>query len=145
MRHRITPPCCVYPADQRFWIAATARGRYSDGSIICGSPRHPPHDGQATVNPMVVFEVLSPSSEGDDEGDKRVDFQSLESLQAYVVVAQDERCVRIYRRDDQGAWRRDAEVCSDGDCFELPGVHGAIGVGEVYQGVIDTNGRSVLR
>jgi Uma2 family endonuclease len=56
------------------------------------------------------MEVLSPSSEGDDEGDKRLDFQSLASLQAYVLVAQDERCVRVYRRAGTGEWEREAEV-----------------------------------
>ncbi|HEX2686351.1 MAG TPA: Uma2 family endonuclease, partial [Kofleriaceae bacterium] len=56
--------------DQRFWIASRARGRYADGSIICGAPDHPAHDDQATTNPTVAIEVLSPSSEGDDDGDK---------------------------------------------------------------------------
>lgn len=142
--NRVTAPCRVYPADQRFWIAATGRGRYSDGSIICGSPQHPPHDGQATINPIVVFEVLSPSSEGDDEGDKRLDFQSLDSLRAYVVAAQDDRCIRIYRRDDTGAWRRDADTHREGDRFELPTVDGAIEVSQVYDGILDVNGRSLL-
>ena len=58
--------CLYYTPDQRFWIAATGRGRYSDGSIICGKPAHPPHDGQATTNPSVVIEVLSPSTEKRD-------------------------------------------------------------------------------
>jgi len=57
-----------YTPDQRFWIAASGRGRYSDGPIVCGTPEHPPHDQQATTNPVIAFEVLSPSSEGDDEG-----------------------------------------------------------------------------
>lgn len=96
---RVTGACRSYSSDQRFWIASTARGRYSDGSIICGRPEHPVHDPQATTNPRVVIEVLSPSTEGDDEGEKRLDFQSLETLEAYVVVVQDARSVRVYRRD----------------------------------------------
>src|SRR5438093_7000507 len=43
--------CLYYTPDQRFWIAATARGRYADGAIICGRPAHPAHDAQATTNP----------------------------------------------------------------------------------------------
>jgi Uma2 family endonuclease len=71
---RVPAGCLYYTPDQRFWIAATARGRYSDGSSICGKPEHPTHDEQAT-NPSVVLEVLSRSSEGDDAaGDKRRDF-----------------------------------------------------------------------
>jgi Uma2 family endonuclease len=53
-----------YAADQRYWIAASARGRYADGSVICGKPDHPGHDAQASTNPVIVIEVASPSSEG---------------------------------------------------------------------------------
>ncbi len=70
---RLPRGCLHYTPDQRFWIPPTARGRNSDGSIICGKPAHPPHDRQATTNPSVVLEVLSPSSEGDDDGDERRD------------------------------------------------------------------------
>jgi len=142
---RTTAGCHAYNSDQRFWIAATARGRYSDGSIICGKPAHPAHDSQATTNPLVVVEVLSPSSEGDDDGDKRRDFQSLASLQAYMLVAQDSRCVTVYRRTERGEWRAEPDVYRDGDHFELPGLTRAIAVHEVYDGLLDTNGRSLLR
>jgi Uma2 family endonuclease len=140
---RKTGDCRYYPSDQRFWIAASGRGRYSGGSIICGRPEHPPHDDQATTNPVVVIEVLSPSSEGDDEGDKRIDFQSLASMQAYVVAAQDERLVKVYRRDDRG-WRSDPDVYRNGQSFELPTLSSAISVAEVYDGILDLAGKSVL-
>src|SRR5207249_4329821 len=131
-----------YTPDQRFWIAARARGRYSDGSIICGAPEHPQHDDQATTNPTVVIEVLSPSSEGDDDGDKRADFQALASLEAYVLVAQDQRRVKVYRRIG-GEWR--AAIHGDGESFELPTLSTAIAVDDIYRGIIDGAGRSLLR
>ena len=142
---RLARGCRGYSPDQRFWIAAAAHARYSDGSIICGPPAHPPHDGQATTNPLVVVEVLSPSSEGHDDGDKRRDFQSLASLQAYVLAAQDERCVKVYRRDERGAWRDEPEVYRNGDRFELPRLTRAIAVDEVYDDILDTTGHSLLR
>src|SRR6185436_16311744 len=110
--NRETGTSRYYTADQRFWIAARRRGRYADGSIICGPPEHPRHDDQATVNPTVVIEVLSPSSEGSDDGDKRADFQSLASLEAYVLVAQDQRRVKVYRRAGSD-WR--STSYGDGD------------------------------
>lgn len=142
---RMRSGCHGYTAYQRFWIESTTRGRYSDGSIICGKPEHPAHDGQATTNPLVVVEVLSPTSEGDDDGDKRRDLQSLASLQAYVLVAQDARCVRVYRRTERGKWCDEPDVYRDGDSFELPGLTRAISVHEVYDGLLDTAGRSLLR
>jgi len=142
---RLPKGCRYFTPDQRFWIAAHARGRYADGSIICGTPEHPPHDGQASTNPVVVIEVLSPSSEGDDDGDKRLDFQSLSSLQAYVLAAQDERRVRVYRRGSDGAWRSEPETHRDGDSFELPTLSSAISIGELYDDILDAGGRSLLQ
>jgi Uma2 family endonuclease len=129
---RVPPGCFYYTPDQRFWIAATARGRYSDGSIICGKPANPAHDAQATTNPLVIVDVLSPSSDGDDDGETRRDFQSLESLQAYVIAAQDARWVKVYR-------------FRDGETFELPRLTRAIPIGEVDDGILDGSGGSLLR
>jgi Uma2 family endonuclease len=142
---RLPRGCRSYTPDQRFWIAATARGRYSDGSIICGKPEHPAHDDQATTNPAVVIEVLSPSSEGDDEGEKRRDFQSLEALRAYVLAAQDSRTVKVYRRADNGDWRAEPAVYRSGDSFELPVLTAPIAVDDVYDDILDEQGRSLLR
>jgi hypothetical protein len=100
--------------------SAGARSLRRRISIICGRPEHPAHDRQATTNPAVVGEVLSPSTEGDDEGDKHLDFQSLPSLEAYVLVAQDARRVAVYRRDGSGAWAQHPEVLGEGQRFELP-------------------------
>jgi Uma2 family endonuclease len=139
---RIGKPCRHYSSDQRFWIAGTSRGRYSDGSIICGKPEHPPHDAQATTNPVVVFEVLSPSSEGHDDGDKRLDFQSLESLRAYVLLDQDTRRVRVYRRGATG-WGA-AETYRDGDAVTLPTLTAPVAIADIYEGILDADGRSLL-
>jgi Uma2 family endonuclease len=142
---RLEAGCRYYTADQRFWIGGHGRGRYSDGSIICGKPEHPPHDGQATTNPVVVIEVLSPTSEGDDDGEKRRDFQSLASLQAYVLLAQDMRCVKVYRRDDQGSWQLQADTYLSGDSFSLPTLMRPMSVDDVYHDILDAEGRSLLR
>jgi len=139
---RETGNCGYYPSDQRFWIASRGRSRYSDGSIICGPPEHPAHDDQATTNPTVVIEVLSPSSEGDDGGDKRSDFQSLASLEAYVLVAQDRRRVKVYRRTG-GEWS--VTTYRDGDSFELPTLSASIPVADVYDRILDSTGKSLLR
>jgi len=138
---RETGSCGYYPSDQRFWIASRARGRYSDGSIICGPPGHPAHDAQATTNPTVVIEVLSPSSEGDDNGDKRSDFQSLASLEAYVLVAQDQRRVKVYRRT-AGEWG--VTTYRDDDSFELPALSASIPVADIYDRILDSTGKSLL-
>jgi Uma2 family endonuclease len=141
---RLNGACRYYTPDQRFWIAAHGRSRYTDGSVICGRPEHPPHDRQAATNPVVVVEVLSPSSEGDDNGDKRVDLQSLATLEAYVLVSQDQRSIRVDRRSERG-WAAEPERLGGGDSFALPRLATSIGVDELYDGILDLEGRSLLR
>jgi Uma2 family endonuclease len=85
---------------------------------------------------------MSPSSQGDDEGDKRSDIQSLASLQGYVLVAQDQRRVRVFRRTGS-EWRASAH--RDGETFELPTLATPITVAEIYDGIVDGSGRSLLR
>lgn len=142
---RMPEGCHGYTPDQRFWIAATARGRYADGSVIRGKPVHPAHDHQATTNPLFVVEVLSPSSEGDDDGDKRRDFASLVSLRAYVLAAQDARCITVYRRNERGDWRDEPDVYRSGESFELPRMTREMSVDEIYNGILDPAGVSLLR
>jgi Uma2 family endonuclease len=93
----------------------------------------------------VIVEVLSPSSAGDDDGDKRRDFQSLASLQAYVLAAQDARWVKVYRCTERGEWPAEPDVYRDGDGFDLPSLTRSITVDEVYDDILDGAGRSLLR
>lgn len=142
---RLEVGCRYFSPDQRFWIAAHGRGRYTDGSVICGKPEHPSHDAQATENPVVVIEVLSPSSEGDDDGDKRLDFQTLSALRAYVLVHQDSRSVKVYRRDDRGQWQAHAVKYASGQAIALPALTAPIPVDEIYRDILDEQGHSLLR
>jgi Uma2 family endonuclease len=141
---RVGGACRFFSSDQRFWIAGRARGRYADGSVICGPPDRPAHDAQAATNPSLVIEVLSPSTQGDDEGDKRVDFQSLWSLQAYVLVSQSQRWVAVHRRSGDGKWRVAPDVYASGDAVPLPILTSAIAVDDVYDNILDDDGRSRL-
>jgi Uma2 family endonuclease len=70
------------------------------------------------------------------------DFQSLASVEAYVLVAQDQRRVKIYRRAG-GEWC--TITYRDGDSFDLPTLSTSIPVADVYDGILDGAGRSLLR
>jgi Uma2 family endonuclease len=112
---------------------------------LAGLVENSAHDAQATPTPSVIVEVLSPSSAGDDNGDKRRDFQSLAALQAYVLAAQDARWVKVYRRTERGEWPDEPDVHGDGERFELPRLTRTISVGEIYDDILDSAGRSLLR
>ena len=61
------------------------------------------------------------------------------------MVAQDERRVKVYLRTEAGDWRTEPDVYRDGQSFELPTLSSLVAVGEIYGGILDASGRSILR
>jgi Uma2 family endonuclease len=141
---RIRQGCTVYPANQRIKIEAKDNGRYADSMIICGSPRVSPTDDQAITNPLVLVEVLSPTTERFDRGAKFEDYQTLPTLEAYMLVAQDRRQVEVHRRVGT-SWIREPHHHRDSDLIELPGLIAPISVDDIYRGILDAVGRSLIR
>ena len=92
--------CRVFTSDLRIRVAATGLGTYPDASVICGSVELDPADrkGHTALNPTVLIEVLSPSTEGYDRGEKLAHYQRITSLREVMLVAHDERRVDLWRR-----------------------------------------------
>lgn len=89
--------------------------------------------GQQTYfcdTPSVIVEVLSPSTEGKDRREKRLAYEMIAALHTYVLVAQDERDVVIFRRTPEG-WSREA-LPDDGDTLRLPELEFAISLDQIY-------------
>jgi Uma2 family endonuclease len=100
------PGCVAFQSDQRIRIPATGKATYPDASMVCGQIVGDPADpsGITITNPVLLVEVLSPSTEQEDRGSKWQHYQQLESLQEYVLVGQGEPRVEHYRRLSSGAW-----------------------------------------
>lgn len=92
-------PCNVVPSDARVRIQATNRSTYPDVSVVCGPARFASDDSQALTNPILLVEVLSPTTEQSDRGEKFRHYRRLESLREYVLVAQDEPRIEVFRRE----------------------------------------------
>lgn len=97
--------CTAFQSDMRVRVLATGRATYPDASMVCGALELDPVDksGTTIVNPTLLVEVLSPSTEEVDRGSKWRDYQRIPSLQEYVLVNQDAR-IEIYRRQESGTW-----------------------------------------
>jgi Uma2 family endonuclease len=100
------PGCVAFQSDQRIRILATGKATYPDASMVCGTIEGDPADptGATITNPILLVEVLSPSTEQDDRGDKWQHYQLLPSLQEYVLVSQSHARVECYRRLPAGGW-----------------------------------------
>jgi Uma2 family endonuclease len=94
--------CEVYPGDMRVKIQATGLYTYPDISVICGSPELNDDRLDTLLNPTVIIEVLSPSTERYDRGRKFQHYRELKSLQEYVLIAQDSPRIERYLRQDDG-------------------------------------------
>jgi Uma2 family endonuclease len=97
-------PCLVLPSDQRVFVPATGLYAYPDVTVVCGRPEFHAKDDWILLNPVVIFEVLSESTEAFDRGAKFAHYRHLDSLAEYVLVAIGERRVEHYRRVASAQW-----------------------------------------
>jgi len=123
-------PCLVFNSDQRIRSDVTGMNTYPDVSVACG-PRFHPTFGDALVNPTLIVEVLSKSTEAYDRGAKFAHYRTLAGFVEYVLVSQRERRVEHFRRLDSGQWLLTV-VEGDDALLELPSLELAIPLSEIY-------------
>jgi Uma2 family endonuclease len=93
-------PCCVYTSDLGVKLARAHV--YPDMTVVCGAPRFLDANEDRLLNPTLILEVLSPSTEVHDRGKKLERYQALESLQVCLSAAQDEPHLEVYTRHAEG-------------------------------------------
>jgi Uma2 family endonuclease len=96
-------PCQVFATDIRLQVS-TRRYFYPDVMIVCGKPKFAASDVDTLLNPQVIIEVLSSSTEAYDRGAKFGSYRSLPSVQECLFVSQDSLLVEQYVRGGNGAW-----------------------------------------
>lgn len=98
--------CVAFQSDQRVRVLATGKAAYPDATMVCGPIEGDPADpsGATISNPTLIVEVLSPSTEDEDRGNKWQHYQLIPSLREYVLVSQAGPRVECYRRLDSGGW-----------------------------------------
>lgn len=128
-------PCRAYSADLRVRIQATDLTTYPDVSVVCGKLQVAPEDKNAIVNPIVLVEVLSPSTEGYDRGQKFAHYRRISTLREYVLVAHEAKRIEIFRRDDQGAWA--LHEVRDTGSIDLTSIGCSLSIEEVYRGAFE--------
>jgi Uma2 family endonuclease len=98
--------CQAHSSDVRIRVLATGLATYPDGSIICGRAELDPDDdrGESVTNPIVLIEVLSPSTAEYDEGEKLEHYKRIASLWHVVIAAQDDRRIDVWTRGEDGSW-----------------------------------------
>jgi Uma2 family endonuclease len=119
--------CEVLPADMRIKVPKAPPYRYGDIVVVCGPPVIERIQGlDVLVNPSLIIEILSESTEAYDRGNKFLFYKSIDSFNEYLLIAQDRAYVTHYVRQVDGKWVRtdieglDSEVEIITLCFKLP-------------------------
>ena len=132
-------PCRVYSSDLRIRIIETDLATYPDASVVCGRLETAPDDPNAAINPTLLVEVLSESTEAYDRGAKAAHYRRIPSLKEYVLVAQDEPRIEVYRRNDRGGWELyEARI---GAQLRLESVGVDLDVDAVYENPLEAAGK----
>lgn len=97
-------PCSVGPTDLRLRVSPDGLYTYPDVVVICGEPQFADDRNDTLLNPTLIVEVLSPSTEAYDRGFKAAQYRTLESLEEYALIAQAEPRVEVFRRQPGGHW-----------------------------------------
>lgn len=108
---------------------------YPDIVVVCGEPEYPAESREVILNPTVIIEVLSPTTEAFDRGEKCIRYQTWNaSLVDYVLVAQDQPLVECFRRQDGGVWLLERFIGLDA-VAPLPSIGCSLPLRDIYDRV----------
>ena len=129
-------PCEAYVNDMRVKVAAAGLYTYADLVVVCGEPAFEDATLDTLLNPGVIVEVLSPSTEAYDRGEKFAHYRRLETLREYVLIAQDRLRVERFVREaaDPDRWRL-SELSQPDASLELATIGCAVPLREIYERV----------
>lgn len=126
--------CEVHYGDLRLKVRKT-HYVYGDVAIFCGDPELEIYkETETLLNPKVIFEVLSKSTEARDRGEKAQDYRQIPSLNDYLLVVQNKCLVEYYSRQRDGSWKL-KEYRDMDDTVKLASINCELTVGDVYSGV----------
>jgi len=126
-------PCEVYVGDMRVKVSPTGMYTYPDIVAVCGDPHFEDTFLDTLLDPVLVVEVLSESTEAYDRGEKFAHYRRLDTLREYVLVAQDKIRVEHYLRAGEH-WVL-SEINDPNDTLHLPSIDCHVVLAAIYEKV----------
>lgn len=127
-------PCRILPSDIRIAVPSGESYMYPDAAIVCGEPELTDAQFDTLKNPMVIFEVLSPSNEDHDRGKKFFFYRQIPSFREYFLVDTTKPFIEISRQQENGAWKFETAEDPEGQLF-ISSVGISISIAEIYRNV----------
>jgi Uma2 family endonuclease len=128
-------PCEAYANDMRVKAAKSKSYYYPDIVIVCGKPEFEDAHVDTLLNPAVLIEVLSASTEAHDRGGKFLNYRQIASLREYLLVSQDKPLLEHYTRHGE-SWVL-TEVSGLEGILELQTVPCCLPMREIYERIFD--------
>lgn len=127
-------PCAVLPSDMRVKIEPLGIYTYPDITVVCGEPQLEDDERDTLLNPTVIVEILSPSTERYDRGRKFQRYRLIPSFREYVLIAQDAYTIDHYIRQADNTWNLSTSDRLD-DTIALPSIGCTLALADVYEKV----------
>jgi Uma2 family endonuclease len=127
-------PCAPFMTDVRLLVKRRQLYTYPDVMVICGPLQYAPGRNDTVTNPVLIVEVLSPSTEAYDRGKKFEFYRTIDSLKEYVLVDQSRLYVERHRPLGLGRWEMTAFTAPE-DVLALESVDVELTLAAVYDGV----------
>ena len=127
-------PCKTYANDLRLKVSPTGLYTYPDVLVVCGPPRFADEQQDTLLNPVVLIEVLSESTEAYDRGKKFDHYRALTSVSDYLLVSQDQHKIEHFVRQADNRWLFSAYTVLD-DVVEITSIACALPLHDVYDKV----------
>ncbi len=127
--------CYGFESNMKLAIEKSNSYVYPDLMVVCGDVELAENTSDAITNPVLIIEVLSPSTESFDRGLKFSYYRSLPSLKEYVLVSQDKALIESYYRQDEKVWIYTA-VRELEDTIFLRSIDTELALSEVYRKII---------
>jgi Uma2 family endonuclease len=126
--------CTVYPSDLRVKVPDIPYYTYPDVSVVCGDWQLEDENQDNLLNPIVLVEVLSASTQRRDRGSKFESYRRIESLREYVLVAQERQRVEQYTKQPDGSWIF-SETSSEVGVVKLTSIGCELAFTDIYEKV----------
>ena len=123
--------CTVYATDLRVSVTYDGLYTYPDVIVVCGEPKFIDNAFDTLTNPVLIVEVLSPTTKNYDRGEKFEQYRKIEDLKEYLLVAQDRPHVEHYIKQPDGTWLL-SEIESRDATVDLPSLDCSLSLAEVY-------------
>ncbi len=130
-------PCSALPSDIKVRMPDSRKFFYPDVSVVCGEPQFHNERTDVILNPILIIEVLSESTEAFDRGGKFQAYQRLESLQEYILLSQNKPVVEQYVRQSEVVWKYTAAIGLESS-LSLPSIECTLNLSNVYDKVTET-------